>query len=328
LEIVGAGDRPVLATRDLASVQELARKQTRRSDAWEKAAARFEKHDLRAWSFGDLPEKILIEEIGGAPVFGHPGLEVSAEGINLRLFRQPVESLEATPAAVRRLAEEALAKDLAWLRKELRSLDAAPAPKAGGLASLAQLDLNKMAKPAAMTTDPAPLSEQASEHLLAHSLRLDPLLPLQESRFRGMLERARRDWPALAHRVRELLRQTGELKRQILGFPRPYAGLQADLARLLPPDLLLTTPHAQLQHLPRYLKAVLLRAERAANHPAKDADKALQIRDFDDWEREVPAANREAFRWLFEEYRVSIFAQELGTSQPVSVKRLEALLEG
>jgi ATP-dependent helicase HrpA len=118
------------------------------------------------------------------------------------------------------------------------------------------------------------------------------------------------------------------LKRQILAFPRPYAGLQADLARLLPPDLLLTTPHAQLQHLPRYLKAVLLRAERAANHPAKDADKAELIRDFDGWEREVPASNREAFRWLFEEYRVSVFAQELGTAQPASVKRLEALLAG
>lgn len=328
LEVVGAGDRPVLATRDLASVQELARKQTRRSDAWEKAVARFEKHDLSAWSFGDLPEKILIEEIGGAPVFGYPGLEVSAEGLNLRLFRRLNESLAATPAAVRRLAEQALAKDLAWLRKELRALDAAPAAKAGGLASLAQLDVAKLAQPAATTTASVPLSEQACEHLLAHSLRLEPLLPLQESRFREMLERARRDWPALAHRVRELLRQTGELKRQILAFPRPYAGLQADLARLLPPDLLLTTPHAQLQHLPRYLKAVLLRAERAANHPAKDADKAELIRDFDGWEREVPAANREAFRWLFEEYRVSVFAQELGTAQPASVKRLEALLAG
>jgi ATP-dependent helicase HrpA len=95
---------------------------------------------------------------------------------------------------------------------------------------------------------------------------------------------------------------------------------------LVPPHLLSTTPHAQLQHLPRYLKAILIRAERAANHPAKDADKAALIADFKGWEQEVSDTNREAFRWLFEEYRVSIFAQELGTAQPASVKRLEALL--
>jgi ATP-dependent helicase HrpA len=90
--------------------------------------------------------------------------------------------------------------------------------------------------------------------------------------------------------------------------------------------VLAVTPHAQLQHLPRYLKAIHIRAERAANNPAKDADKALVIRDFLGWEKEVRPSNHEAFRWLFEEYRVSIFAQELGTAQPVSLKRLEALL--
>jgi ATP-dependent helicase HrpA len=69
-----------------------------------------------------------------------------------------------------------------------------------------------------------------------------------------------------------------------------------------------------------------VRAERAANNPAKDREKALAISDFADWRREVSDDNREEFRWLFEEFRVSVFAQELGTAQPVSIKRLEALL--
>lgn len=329
LEIVGTANQPMLATRDLASVQELAKRQTKRSDAWERAVRSFEKHGLQAWSFGDLPEKVLIEEIGGAPVFGHPGLEVSAEGVNLRLFRRLQEALTASPAGVRQLAETVLAKDIAWLRKELRPLDVpSPASRTGGLASLALLDAAKLAQPVATPAAKTALSEQAAEHVLVHILRLEPLLPLREARFREMTDRARRDFPALAHRVRDLLRQTDELKRRILAFPRPYAGLAEDVARLLPADLLLSTPHAQLLHLPRYLKAVLLRAERAANNPAKDADKAALIRDFDGWEQEVPAANRETFRWLFEEYRVSVFAQELGTAQPASVKRLEALITG
>lgn len=152
-------------------------------------------------------------------------------------------------------------------------------------------------------------------------------MPLKKARFDEMCERVRKELPGLAHRVRELLKQTEELKRKILAFPKRYAGMEADVERLLPANMLLVTPHAQLMHLPRYLKAVLLRAERAANNPAKDLDKAALIRDFDGWEQEVRPGNREAFRWLFEEYRVSVFAQELGTAQPASVKRLEALLE-
>jgi ATP-dependent helicase HrpA len=89
---------------------------------------------------------------------------------------------------------------------------------------------------------------------------------------------------------------------------------------------LLVTTHAQLQHLPRYLKCIMVRAERAVLNPAKDKDKVAAVNDFADWKREVTEANRETFRWLYEEYRVSIYAQELGTAQPVSLKRLEALI--
>jgi ATP-dependent helicase HrpA len=75
------------------------------------------------------------------------------------------------------------------------------------------------------------------------------------------------------------------------------------------------------------LKAIQVRNERWMNNPAKDTDKQQLITDFANWPQEVPKANHEAFRWLFEEYRVQVFAQELGTAQPVSVKRLEALME-
>ncbi|HYF36390.1 MAG TPA: DUF3418 domain-containing protein, partial [Prosthecobacter sp.] len=167
----------------------------------------------------------------------------------------------------------------------------------------------------------------AYEHILAHALRLEPLLPLTEKRFTELCEKTRRDLPQITHRIRELLKQVEELRQKITSLPKKYPGLDQDLARLLPADLLTRTPHAQLQHLPRYLKAILIRAERAGNNPAKDADKALLIQDFKNWEHEVSEANREAFRWLFEEYRVSVFAQELGTAQPVSVKRLESLLD-
>jgi ATP-dependent helicase HrpA len=94
----------------------------------------------------------------------------------------------------------------------------------------------------------------------------------------------------------------------------------------VPEDFLAKTPHDRLVQLPRYLKAVQVRAERAAINRAKDADKARLLGPF--LGAVVPETNREEFRWLLEEYRVSVFAQELGTAVPVSVKRLEGLLEG
>jgi ATP-dependent helicase HrpA len=181
-------------------------------------------------------------------------------------------------------------------------------------------------KPAAATNTVAPLSQQAHEHILAHALRLDPVLPLNQKRFNSMCENAKRDFPLLAHRVRDLLKSCEDLKTKIIAAKHRYPGLDQDLARLLPPNVLMVTPHVQLQHLPRYLKAIQVRAERATLNATKDKDKALAVSDFADWQREVSEANREAFRWLYEEYRVSIFAQELGTAQPVSIKRLEALL--
>jgi ATP-dependent helicase HrpA len=111
----------------------------------------------------------------------------------------------------------------------------------------------------------------------------------------------------------------------VLAGPKRYGGLEQDVARLLPADFLARTPHPRLPHLHRYLRAIQVRAERASLNPAKDVEKAQQLAPFRDWEKRVPSENRETFRWLLEEFRVSLFAQELGTAQPVSAQRLRTL---
>ncbi len=324
IEVIDQKQRTVVAARDLQAIQNAVKKTEVKSDAWEKAVPRVERYDLRGWTLGNVPESVVIEHIGGAPVLGYPGLELDSDGlIHLRLFRRQEQAARSTPPALRRLAEFALGKDLAWLAKELRHFGAAaakPASTASFAGALSQLQ----AAPA--KTPSKPLPEQAQEHVLAHLLRQEPLFPLTEKRFEELLQKTRRDLPLITQRTRDLYQQIHEQRRQIATGKNRYPGLETDLARLVPPDLLLTTPHAQLPHLLRYLKAARIRAERAGNHPAKDADKAALIADWDGWESYIPAANRETFRWLLEEYRVQIFAQELGTAQPVSVKRLEALL--
>jgi len=115
---------------------------------------------------------------------------------------------------------------------------------------------------------------------------------------------------------------------------KPPADVAADVAqqlqRLVTRRFLVETPHAQLQHLPRYLKAVQLRLDKLRADPARDAAKLAELKPQDQryWrlvaERKgVQDARLQELRWLLEELRVSFFAQELRTPQPVSLKRLD-----
>jgi ATP-dependent helicase HrpA len=120
-------------------------------------------------------------------------------------------------------------------------------------------------------------------------------------------------------------------------FPQTCADIAAQMAALLGKRFIDATPWERLTHFPRYLKAVGLRLDKARADAARDA------RLMADWqslgkpfEREYLAARKsgavdpffEEFRWLLEELRVALFAQELRTPSPVSVKRLQKMWEG
>jgi ATP-dependent helicase HrpA len=327
LRVIDQKRQTVAEGRDLKVIQTAVNQSLPKSDAWERCVKATERYALRQWSFGDLPESVVVEEIAGAPLLGYPGLVYHDEAVNLRLFKTAAAASKATPAAVRKLAEWALGKDLAWLHKELKHLEMKGAKPTVGksVAHFAALSVLTLKPKTASQTATDSLQDHAYEHILAHALQMQQ--PYTERRFQELCERTRRELPALVARVRDLLAQCQALREKICHCKHTYASLQQDLARLLPPDLLVSTPHVQLQHVPRYLNAVLKRAERASYDPAKDRQKALLLADFDDWRDYVREADVEKFRWMLEEYRVSVFAPELGTAQPVSVKRLEALMQ-
>jgi ATP-dependent helicase HrpA len=104
----------------------------------------------------------------------------------------------------------------------------------------------------------------------------------------------------------------------------------AQLARLCGKRFVVGTPWAALQHLPRYLKAIALRLDKLRSDPARDAARLAELRPLEQRyarrlaeRRGAPDARLDEYRWLLEELRVSFFAQELRTPQPVSVKRLD-----
>ena len=329
VQVIDRQQRTVAAGRDLAAVRGTLESMDLRSDAWERAAKRWERQALSAWSFGDLPETVTIENVSGTPLLGYLGLALEEGQPAVRLYRKQSEARETTPPAVRKLAELALAKDLAWLHKELRALAARwltkAQPGARGSGGNPFGALAAAPRAGAPGFDSETLAATGCEHLACALLRLDPILPLTEARFRNLVESVRKDLPAAARRMSDLAAEALASRGELLATSKRYAALESDLQRLVPPDFLAKTPPAQLAHLPRYLRAVKIRAERAALNPGKDAEKARQLAPFANWQKCVPPEECETFRWLLEEYRVSIFAQELGTSGPVSEKRLKAL---
>ena len=135
----------------------------------------------------------------------------------------------------------------------------------------------------------------------------------------------------------QLLAEHAALQKRMAGlktFPEAVADIQAQLVALLPKDFLLAFPWERLAHFPRYLKGASVRLDKLRNNPVRDAQSMAEWKGLAQaWERECQARRRagvedpalEEFRWLLEELRVGLYAQELRTPMPVSAKRLQKI---
>jgi ATP-dependent helicase HrpA len=117
-------------------------------------------------------------------------------------------------------------------------------------------------------------------------------------------------------------------------FPEAGRDIEAQVARLMPEDFIVATPWDRLQRFPVYLKAAGIRLDKLRADPARDRRAAAELAPLaTQWQREDARQRRaggvdprlEQFRWLLEELRVQLFAQELKTPAPVSAKRLAKL---
>ncbi|MEI6781089.1 MAG: ATP-dependent RNA helicase HrpA [Verrucomicrobiota bacterium] len=348
IEVVDHNRKKMGSGRDLAQLQQRL-KQTKTEPAtkpepaeWQLAVQRWECFGLTQWTCGDLPERLTITEGPELPLYAWPGLEFAEGEVNVRLFRSVPLAQNASLAGVQRLVELAIQKDLAWLEKDLRALaryDALYAPLG----------------------DNAALRVTALEHLKRYLLPAEPLPALTRKEFEAALVAARDRLPGLAQQFMDRLGPILQLRQQVqqrigavaataaprsmnlsslsqLGAPvaRAASPLAVELTNLIPPRFLERISYERLLHLPRYLKALLLRAERASLNPQKDQERLRQLTPYLEALRQLDTQpsrtaearrEREAYRWMVEEYRVSLFAQELGTAVPVSPQRLDRQLE-
>ena len=278
-----------------------------------------------AWSFGELPELMEIKK-GAQTLIGFPALIDLLDAVTIEVFDEPEMALTKHRAGLRRLFSLQIKDALKYLEKNLP-------------------DLQKMAT-SYMLVGRAPdnsgggtveeLRSQILEVALDRAFLLDPL-PTNEAEFKKRVEDGRGRLTLIASEIARLasgiLTEYAAAQRKIKDSKNAVDAAQdaaQQLQRLLPKKFLTATPYTQLQHFQRYLKAITARLEKWRADPARDAARMAELKPQEQryWrlvaERKGASdARMQEFRWLLEELRVSFFAQELRTPQPVSIKRLE-----
>ncbi len=309
---------------ELAHSRDLADLRVRFGDRAQRAFAARAGRELASDGLTAFPESpIPASVIGEAGVPAFPALVDSGETAALRVFADAVDAANEHPRGVRRLLELALADRIRQARKQLPV-----SPKVGLLYAAIESqerlrqDIVAAALLAVQGDDLGAIRDKgAFEARVADAGR----------RLFGEAVRRLELAEAILARVAEL---RPKLESPLMGWAEGNLDdLRAQLNGLVHPGFLRDTPAAALAHMPRYLDAMLRRAERALRDPARDQARMLELAPFVaglERVRGTPAfaAPRwQALRWDLEELRVSLFAQELGTAAPVSVKRLARQLE-
>ena len=308
VRVVDDEGREICASRELAEIaagvaahqREVSVSVSREDpDAWRRARAKHEMGEQTEWKFGDVPAQVHVCDQAGVAVHAYPGLKNGpGGGVALRLFKTPEEAAVATAPALERMLEWQLTHQLACLHKDLKQLR-----ELGAL-------------PATLGTADT-LREHAYIGISRWLLAAERVKHLNASAFAAAVMKAKADLQGLVPRFVELVREILSLRQALLVHPNPYRGQGPELAALVPNDFLKVTPYERLAHFPRYLKAMKLRADRWKQAQVKDTERAKQLAVF---------AGVPELRWQVEELRVSVFAQELGTAEPVSVQKLERVL--
>nr|WP_174525260.1 ATP-dependent RNA helicase HrpA [Hydrogenophaga flava] len=277
------------------------------------------------WDFGELPELMEIRK-GGQTLIGFPALIDDGEAVRIEVFDEPEVAQARHRAGLRRLFALQIKDALKYLEKNL------PGLQAMGVAYMAVGKTDSGGGGGSLDE----LKNQILDLALDRAFLTDPL-PTDASAFKARVDEGRGRLTLIAN---EIARQAGVILTEYAAAARklkdskPPADVAIDvqlqLQRLVPKTFLSATPYAQLQHFPRYLKAVQLRLDKLRGDPARDAAKFAELRPQDQrfWrlvaERKgVQDARLQEVRWLLEELRVSFFAQELRTPQPVSIKRID-----
>ncbi|MFN0183568.1 MAG: ATP-dependent RNA helicase HrpA [Aquabacterium sp.] len=272
------------------------------------------------WSFGELPELMEVRK-GGQVMVGFPALVDHGSHVEIEVFDEPDVAAARHRVGLRRLVALALREPLKYLEKNIPDL----ARMAGWFMALGSAEdlrnqIIDVALDRAFLAEPLPTTAAGFDTRLGEGRSRLNLIAQEVARLAAMILA---DHAAAARKLKDS-RAPKEVAEDVA----------AQLARLVPRTFLMSTPAAQLSHLPRYLKGIVMRLDKQRADAARDAQRLAELRPLEQrWLRRLSELRGRAdprvdeFRWQIEELRISLFAQELRTPQPVSVKRLDRLWE-
>ncbi len=294
------------------------------------ASSGLEREGLRDWDFGELAETVQLER-GGVKLTGFPALVDEGDSVALRIMDSRLNAEIAMRSGLRRLFMLRLVKDIRYLKRNLPGMDrmclqytkAANAPQ--GYATRAVPDLH---------------SELVA--LIVDLTFIEDMPPLRAAtEFQARIDHCKSRLMTLAEDVvvlvGEILDSYQDVRKRLansnkMNWMASIADINQQLDRLVFKGFLQFTPYRQLQHFPRYLKAITLRLDKLLHAAARDQQqlRAMQwlYQQWQTWDERCrsnhkPDQRIEELRWSFEELRVSLFAQELKTAYPISLQRME-----
>ncbi len=327
--VVDEKGREVSSGRDIISLQneivsEIA------STAFLKAQKIWEKTGLKEWSFGDLPEAISLGEESDLEGFAYPALEAADGYINVRLFKSRIEAEASHKKGVMELYSIFFNNDLKYLKKTLVPTGEIKiwADDIGQTKILEKAILERVLRD--LFDHPVRTKKAFERHAEDVALKILPVGQDVLMKIKPLIK-AYRDI-VVKHRS---LVTASRFNRPAIQY---LEEIKIDLNRLMPPEFLLLYHDDKAPDIIRYLRAMTIRAERGLVHLEKAFQKTKEIKTFVVQHQDMlngvspytSGKKKEAIeelRWMIEEYKVSVFAQEIKTAFPVSAKRLEKKIQ-
>ena len=313
LRIIDDGGQELAMGRYLIQIQQQLGKAA--ATTFRDNTQEFERDNVTAWDIGTLPESIKFAR-GKQQLTGYLGLQKEKDGrIALRLFDTSAAAEQAHRLGVIELMKLQLKEQVKDLNKGIQ-----------GFTQAAMLLKHINADT---------LRDDLTQAVCDRAFIGEDELPRNEKAFKEQIKRARSRLPAVKEALSRYLQETAaayaELNGKLGKHPLTHL-LRQRLQTLLAAGFATRTPWAQWPRLPIYLKAMTLRLEKYSGNPARDAAREADIQELEQmWQEKTDSLVKQgqpvsddlaAFKWMIEELRVSLFAQELKTPYPVSVKRL------
>jgi len=318
--------KEIKAGRDIPGLLNNKEKKTPVSEKFNKLKKKWEKKGLTVWDFGELPEEIDA----GNLVLLYPALEPDEGTVNIKLYQDKDLALEIHKTGVEKLLTLRLAKDIKFMKRDW------PFPGDAAKASIYFGGESVLCDA---------MYENVIKFLFRKNIRNKEEFESYSKELAGMMFEKFRE---LRDIILKIVIAYGRTRSFIEDLERSKKitpagmGLCAEVRqyaeKLVTRDFLDNYRQEEILELPRYLRALEIRAERGINNPEKDTEKIKQVEQFEMALKNMLAAlsshastekkqGIEHFKSMIEEYRVSIFAPELGTAFPVSAKRLKRHLE-